>query len=620
MEQLIVYFSPEPTQIAGLGAVLLVCAGLFFVGKLVRRQKEMPEINLVAGWSATILLFIIAGGFLQIDLRIVAAGLMLVAILSCGVALRRNGLNGSTDIFRSLVLTLPLLWLVSAMMISQWDEFTHWMPNARYLVSHHTLPGAGNPDPTSNLPGYPHALAFIVYLASSFTGELAENVSALFSIILMAFFAVTLGRIVSDSINGGQSDRKIGWTYCAIGALALTLFNPTFVPKIVFTAYADTPTMVLVGILTFLMWMILNSLSGVETRYSTTDLSWSFGLVGMAIVGTKQPNIVLFFLIVIGGLLVSLRDPHISLRSYLRLLPAIVLPAIIVYSAWRLHIEISHIEGEFNFLPPHAWMIDKIDVITGRMLSVASKKGGYFGIMMVACLFALKALWKLRTPFDRLSLIVATLFAGHICFLLFVYVTAFGGNGLVAPSFWRFNMHLGGACVIFGLVGTTLLWQKFVVSRINVNLSWLVIALILFAPAGLAYKIRFDLHPPSVFVREVSKQIVHIVPEGAPFVVLDVTGNGEFEVIVRYVTSPHVDYKGFFVSGYGPSVENLRRFTDEKKPQYIWVHVPTTEIQQALNVKLKPRHSYLLEMKDRQANVLNAWPFPGYDNPNKVPN
>ena len=505
------------------------------------------------------------------------------------------------------------------MMISQWDEFTHWMPNARYLAEHHTLPGPGNPEPTSNLPGYPHALAFVVYLASLLAGHLAENASAIFTVVLLAFFAVTLGRIARDAVTDAQPDGSIGWTYCAVGALAITGLNPTFVPKIVFTAYADTPTMVLVGMLCVLIWLILNTLAGSEKRYPVNALAWSFGLVAMAAVGTKQPNIVICALIVISGLLVAIRDPKISFGAYIRLLPAIVLPAFVIYIAWRLHIETNHIEGEFNFLAREDWMIDKIGVIAERMLITASKKGGYFGVMLVACLFGARALWRMRTPFDRLSLVIATLFTGYISFLLFVYVTAFGGNGLVAPSFWRFNMHLGGACVAFGVVALAMAWHRFVAARLKVNLAWIVIALLLIAPFAIAYKIRFDLHPPAVFVRAVSEEVVKLVPKGSRFVVLDVTGNGEFEVIARYVTSPHVSYEGFFIAGHDPTVENLRNFALDRNPEYMWVHVPTREIKQVFSVDLKSRHSYLVKMDGLKATAVRSWPFPGYDDPNTVP-
>ena len=150
-------------------------------------------------------------------------------------------------------------------------------------------------------------------------------------------------------------------------------------------------------------------------------------------------------------------------------------------------------------------------------------------------------------------------------------------------------------------------------------LGWLAILLLLAAPFALAYKIRFDLHPPTVFVRTVTEQVTEIVPKNTRFVVLDVTGNGEFEVIARYVLTPHVSYEGFFIARYHPTVDNLRKFGTDMKPEFMWIHVPTKEVEEAFDVELKPQHAHLVKMDGLKASVIRSWPYPGYENPNTVP-
>ena len=140
MEKLVIYFTPAKGQLAGLIALLVICAGLFLIGKLVRRQNALPEINLIAGWSTASLIMIVGTGLLKIDLRIITAILAAAAVFAAVRMFRRSAPDGSSDLIRSMFLALPLLWLTAAMMISQWDEFTHWMPNARYLVEHNILP------------------------------------------------------------------------------------------------------------------------------------------------------------------------------------------------------------------------------------------------------------------------------------------------------------------------------------------------------------------------------------------------------------------------------------------------------------------------------------------------
>ena len=43
-------------------------------------------------------------------------------------------------LWRILILGLPLLFLVSAMKASQWDEFSQWLPNANYLFHFNGFP------------------------------------------------------------------------------------------------------------------------------------------------------------------------------------------------------------------------------------------------------------------------------------------------------------------------------------------------------------------------------------------------------------------------------------------------------------------------------------------------
>ena len=184
MNKLITYFSATQDQITGLVALLIVCAMFLMIGMLIRPQRYMPEIDLIAGWSLVTLVFVVAGGLGGINFQMITSVFVLTAILSLLVMLRKKRADRHIDFIKSLVLALPLLWLTATMAISQWDEFTHWIPNARYLFTYDSLPGPGKPEPTSNLPGYPHTLALVIYLVSRVTGGLAENASAIFTVVL----------------------------------------------------------------------------------------------------------------------------------------------------------------------------------------------------------------------------------------------------------------------------------------------------------------------------------------------------------------------------------------------------------------------------------------------------
>lgn len=92
---------------------------------LIRPQRNMPEIDLIAGWSLVTLVFVVAGVLDGLNFQTVTTVLVLTAILSLFVMLRKRRGDRHIDFIKSLVLAQPLLWLTATMAISLRDELTH---------------------------------------------------------------------------------------------------------------------------------------------------------------------------------------------------------------------------------------------------------------------------------------------------------------------------------------------------------------------------------------------------------------------------------------------------------------------------------------------------------------
>ena len=622
------YFTPSHGQLAGLGAVLLVSVALVAIGALAGGRKRIYETDLIVGWALVSLAFVLAGGLLRVDFVAVSVGILAVAIAAAIYIGARDRGRWPSDVLRAVALALPAIWLAACMALSQWDEFTQWMPNARYIYTHDGFPGDGMPPTVSVFPAYPHGLAFIIYLGSRIAGHLVENASGIFSVILLAMFGVTVGRVVRKAMTRRDPNRAVplglnavqpahlGWVYCAIGGIAVTILNPTFVPKIVFTAYADTATAVLVGMLVVLIWTLLNTLSGEESEFSANHLAWRFGFVAMALIAVKQVNLVILLIILVAAATVVARDSAIPARAFLKALPALALMPLAMYLLWRFHLQHNGVSGEFAFAAPADWLIDDLGVIVQRMLLIASKKGGYFGVMLIATAFAVRALWRLETPFDRLSLIVGLVFVGYTFFLLFAYVTAFTqGEAVRAASYWRYNMHLGGASVAFGAFGIALLWRRWITNRMRRNLGWIAILLALAGPFASAGKIRFDLRPAKLYVRATAEEIASLLPQDARTVLLDLGGNGDFGVIARYSISRTAGFAGEMTAASQPTEENIRRYIAATDPSHIWIHFVTPEARRALGLPLAAGASHLVRKTTDGWSVVKSWPYPGYENP-----
>ena len=140
--------------------------------------------------------FVIVGVAVALPLGIVGYTLIAVTVPGGAVLYFRFKRVVESDALRILVLALPLLALVTAMVASQWDEFTQWLPNARYIWEIDVFPRTGFPDTRSAAPGYPYGLAIVIYMTSLIARSFVENAGAMFNLLLLLCFALIVARLI----------------------------------------------------------------------------------------------------------------------------------------------------------------------------------------------------------------------------------------------------------------------------------------------------------------------------------------------------------------------------------------------------------------------------------------
>jgi hypothetical protein len=612
--------TPNPMQIAGTAALLVVAAGFAALGTWLAAPKRPFDGAVLLGWAAVAALFTVAGATRSVSFGIIAFALLALGLIAAGTLAARRHPLVDPAVLRIAVLGLPLIILVGAMTPTQWDEMTNWLPNARYLVENNAFPGPGLPPDPSVFPAYPYGLAIVVYLASRLAGHPVENAVALFNLLLLLTFGLQIARVVRGALASPTPEVRLphglaapeqgalGWGWCAVGALAVTLLNPTFVPKIVFTAYGDCATAVALGFAALFAWTMLNALA--EGRMADARLAAvQIGLAGTALVVTKQVNLVLLVALAATMAVVALRDPAIRPADLARLAPCALLLPIAVYAVWRIYVALNLAGGEFSLRPIGDWAVALVPEIVGRMAQIAAKKGGYFAIMLVACGFALRALRRPCGSFDRLAIIAAGLFVAYNAFLLFAYIAAFGDyEAENAASYWRYNMHLGGVALLFASYGLALLWRRHVVPRWRPRLGWIAVLLVLATPAAFATKIRFDLHPRYRYARTTAAAIARILAPTDRLVLIDPEENGQYLVIMRYVLHGSATDAGEITSATAATPARLQAVIDHARASHVWLYRPLPAIDAALGVRLAPGASYLLVRENGLWTTMRAWP------------
>jgi len=600
-------------QLAPIAVGLILWIGLAGLGALAGGRHGAPEANPIFGWAVISTVFTLVGVVQRAPFLILTLIAAAAAIAGLIIARRRGQALFAPGMWRILVIGLPIFLIAGAMEPSQWDEFSHWLPAPSYLLEMNGFPNAEKPyHGAQMLPAYPYGWPILSYLAGRIAGYQLLNIGGILSMLMLLSFTPFALRTVMDVI-GRPMGPTIGWGMAAVCGLAATILNPTFVQKIVLTAYSGVSTSVVTGFCALLTFHFLESLGG-RSRTGPWPAAWHLALTMALLINLRQTNLVVFLVIVFAILLLTLRAPELSLRRLSVYLPLIIFPALLVYVSWRLYVdaELSAQAGwEAAFKPYELWNIKEIPGILSQMLYVAGKKIGFFGVLFIASLFAVIGLIRDRGGFDRLLIICAGVFAGYNAFLLITYVAHFGPqNALNVVSYWRYNTQIGGVAIVCVLIGGLHIWKRFIgFERSFVWPARLALVLVLVLPVLFAQKLRFDLEPPKPHFTLVAKDLASGGIVTSDLYVMDPSGTGESAVISRfYLGKRGTPWMSAFSN---PSPATVRTYLKNVKDNdFLLVHSLAGGLADALGHRLDARRSYILQKKGDAWAMVKNWEKP----------
>ena len=609
MTHWITWFYGGPHQLVPVAVGLILWVGLAGLGYLVTGRDRIVEANVFFGWATVSTVFTVVGVFVPGSFLVLSIVVGILALAGLGLAWQRGDRVFVAGSWRVAVLALPLLLIAGAMDPSQWDEFSHWLPAARFLV-------ASNGFPTSDhtfegFAGYPYAWPLLMYLGGRIAGGFLNNVGNQLNVLMLLTFAIFALRS-AFAIAGKPRGEIIGWPFAAAAALVATAFNPTFVQKIVLTAYSDVSSSVATGLAILVGYVFIERLAGRDPK-STVGIAWQLALALALLINIRQTNLNVFLALGFALALVAWRDPEISLSGFARYLVASAAPAIGLYILWRYYIA-THLVGlsaEATLQPVSQWNFPYIPKILAAMADVASKKFAFFIPMLIACALAVRALVRGRGPMDRISLLVGGVFAANLVFLFLTYLGHFGvAQAVTAVSFWRYNIDVGMTAVIFLTAGAIWLWRgRPSFDRYPRWLAPVSIAIVVILPLVLVTKIRFDFEPPKPHYIAVAKDLAPRAADLGNVYVADPKGTGEAAVITRY----YLDRPGMpWMSAFnGPTSKSIGDYLDSIKPgDYVLVHSTWEGMDEIFGQMLDPRRSYLFRRDPGEWIFVRDWPKP----------
>ncbi len=612
MEAYLSNFIQHSGQIDSFLGSAAVWAGFFVIGYFFLGKDKLLETAPFYGWAAVNFVLTIFGVFTSVSFLIISALFGISTIAACIFLIWKKERLFPPGLWKIALLASPLLLLVSAMIGSQWDEFSDWLISPRLMLETNAFPTSEDSHRSGTLAAYPFGWHYVSYLASLLAGRFLENAGALVNVLMLLTFSLVSIRLIRTGLNQDPHNLNPGWVLCAIGGLSTTLLNTTFVQKVVLTSYADVATSTLTGLGVVIGWYMLEALA--EGRHKEAmHNAFQIGLLMMLLINLKQSTVVMFVIVVAAILLAGLRDSRIDNRQLPAALLRMIVPAIVIFVSWRYYVGQELDAKEMSVAPFDDWLIEYIPQILTQMLIVLSKKGAFFLLLVLVIGFGLRALFSYRTPFDRFALIAGVVFLGHNAFLLFAYMTSFGKyDALRVASYWRYNMQLGMIGVAFTAFGLSILWRKYANGALwPKKIAWIPIVLMVIAPFIFAEKLRFDRHPPVPHFRKVAMDLTRLLNKEDALVVLDPRGTGESGVIARYELGGQEIFRSFQSAFHNLDREEFIAYLKGGNFTHALVH-STKPVQQAvLGPVMDESHSYLLEkVGDGRWQIVKTWAKP----------
>ncbi len=362
------------------------------------------------------------------------------------------------------------------------DSFSHWLPNAAYLVDQARFPADDRAAGFALFPAFPYNLQLVAFLSALGLERLPAGAVIHANLVLQLAPALLLARLAARLEATPRA--APGWAAAAAGLLACWWLNPGFGPEIAFADYGDIATGVAV---VMAGWLALRLV-----RHDDTS-PLALALVLAALVNTKQADLALVGAVMAsaGALALLRRD-----RAVLARLLAALLPALILYLAWRLYVG-THLTGGENALMPLArWRVAALPMILARIATVWVEKVTFFGILAAVLVGGVVRWWRgQRDLATEAALLLLGCWLLFNAFLVFIYIAHFDGvMSANAQSYYRFNTELALLLMVaLVLVLRAPLGDRLAAGRWRRVVPGIAVIAALLLPVGFFERVRFDL-------------------------------------------------------------------------------------------------------------------------------
>ena len=255
-----------------LSIILLFC--LFFTGRSIAGPKEIRAIQIPIGMFIIYFFFLICSIIIN-EFSIIYSIVFLFFLTLLGLI--RSKITISRDLlFLSycLIFTSPLLILASISQPFLWDDYTNWLPPAKFLHKYNHLPNLNEPILNSVNSSYSYMRALFHSFINFFFNEFIMNIQIIFNILIgstLLLWSAPILRIFQNKNNNNLDNFSLMANLCFL--LIIWIISLQF--YYLFSSYSESSYLII--FLHLFLYLIL--IEGNDGKFSNGKFNWVLSML-----------------------------------------------------------------------------------------------------------------------------------------------------------------------------------------------------------------------------------------------------------------------------------------------------------------------------------------------------
>lgn len=571
------------TDLYILSLSLIFIIFLFFAGRSITGDKELQAIQIPVGMFL-IYFFFITGSVLKINFSITNVIIFLFILSIIGFWRSKNTISKDIQLLiLSFILILPLLTIGILSHNYLWDDYTNWLPPARYLYQYKHLPTLNEPLINGVNSSYPYLRALIHSLINLAFNEFIMNIQVVQNIL----FGSTLflwSQPIANLINFEDKNR-IKNQFILMSSFLCFLFIIWIITldKLLFSSYSEA--FYLIFIIHLYLYLILKINKCDDFKNGKFNITLSILLAGPIIIKDVgfYHSIIIFmsYIIVFEICLIGNKNKNTNNKKLKKLISKFLhlIPLFFTKIIWSYYVNNNQLSEPFESIITN---VERLKLIPQMLSSVKShfieNTSFILALIIILLLFLFSKKSKELKIIQNFSLFLFTLLSslGIIALTLIAYILFFSDYELArAASFTRYINPV-----------TFMLWGSILVTTLNISnmhnyklinrYSFLIVIIYLLIIFFNYNKFNYNKDIDNKFIK-ISSDIINNYPKDMPIYIIDLQGNGIESVKIRFYVNEYmqVEYYSALNLKKELSEDNIKSWF--KNYKNIHIHSASTE-------------------------------------------